>query len=65
MRSTVQLVRSSKDEQVNQTPFIIGGGTVNAMVCGYVGGDYWASDAMFGVQLCKQILSERKEAKQR
>jgi len=60
MKTTVQLARQHEDPKVNGIPFIIGGGTVNAMVCSFVGAEYWASDAMFGVHLCKQIISERK-----
>ncbi len=63
MKSTVHLVQSHDDQAVRSTPFIIGGGTVNAMVCTFVGAEYWASDAMFGVHLCKQIISERKESR--
>jgi methanogenic corrinoid protein MtbC1 len=61
MKETVQKVRKQADRQAAQTPIIIGGGTMNPMVCSYVGSDYWASDAMLGVQLCKQIMEERKE----
>ena len=60
MKATVQQVRRLDDASINRVPFIIGGGTINAMVCAFVGAEYWASDAMFGVQLCKQIISERK-----
>jgi methanogenic corrinoid protein MtbC1 len=47
-----------EDAACARTPVIIGGGTLNAMVCRYVGAEYWATDAMFGVQLCQQIMAE-------
>ena len=60
MKETVQQFRKQGEPRLAQTPFIIGGGTVNAMVCAFVGADYWAIDAMMGVQLCKQILAQRQ-----
>lgn len=44
---------------IARTPILIGGGTANAMACAVVGADDWAIDALTGVQLCKQILTER------
>jgi methanogenic corrinoid protein MtbC1 len=60
MKETIQIIKASKDHSISQIPFIIGGGTINAMVCAFVGADYWATDAMVGVQLCKQIMEERR-----
>ena len=60
MKETIQKIRNLDDKEIAQTPFIIGGGTVNEMVCAFVGADYWATDAMVGVQLCKQIIDEKK-----
>jgi methanogenic corrinoid protein MtbC1 len=57
MKSTVQQVRRLEDAAVRSIPIIIGGGTVNAMVCAFVGADYWSSDAMYSVQLCRQIIA--------
>ena len=59
MRDTTQRIRQLDEPAVSRTPIIIGGGTVNAMVCSFVGADYWASDAMVGVNLCKQIMEAR------
>ena len=61
MKETIQRVKKLDNPLLAHTPFIIGGGTVNAMVCGFVGADYWAIDAMVGVQLCKQIVAERQK----
>jgi 5-methyltetrahydrofolate--homocysteine methyltransferase len=59
MKEIIQKIRNSDDSDISQTPVIIGGGTINEMVCGFVGADYWASDAMVGVQLCKQIMGKK------
>ena len=59
MKETITKIRQSDNPRLARIPVIIGGGTVNAMVCAVVGADYWAIDAMVGVQLCKQILEER------
>jgi methanogenic corrinoid protein MtbC1 len=62
MKETIGQIKKLEDPFVAQTPLIIGGGIVNAMVCAHVGADYWANDAMVGVQLCKQIMKERNRA---
>jgi methanogenic corrinoid protein MtbC1 len=56
MKETIQQIKELSNKSIAGTPIIIGGGTVNEMVCAFVGADYWAIDAMVGVQLCKQIL---------
>lgn len=61
MKETIERIRKIADPSVSPVPFIIGGGTINAMVCAFVRADYWATDAMVGVQLCKQIMEERKK----
>jgi len=60
MKETIQKIRDLDDKVISKTPIIIGGGIVNKMVCAVVRADYWATDAMVGVQLCKQIMNERK-----
>jgi methanogenic corrinoid protein MtbC1 len=60
MKETIQIVRKLDDPLVAKTPFIIGGGAVNAMLCAVVGADYWAIDAMVGVRLCEQIMEEKR-----
>lgn len=56
MRQTVQLVRKSDEKSPVRTPIFIGGGMINADICAYVGADYWAIDAMVGVELCKELV---------
>ena len=62
MKETLQKVRTLDNPDVAQTPFIVGGGTINAMVCAFIGAEYWAIDAMVGVQLCIQIMEEQSKA---
>lgn len=59
MRATVQMLRQSVDPQVARIPIIVGGGTMNAKVCGIIGADFWAIDALVGTELCKQIMAEQ------
>ncbi len=63
MKKTIQTIKAVDALEVGKTPCIIGGGTVNAMVCAYVGADYWATDAMVGVNLCKHITADLEKAK--
>jgi methanogenic corrinoid protein MtbC1 len=58
MKEIIRVVKNLDDEKLSQTPIIIGGGMINEMVCGFVGADYWATDAMIGVQICRQIMDE-------
>lgn len=60
MKEIIRKVKNLDDAVISHTPFIIGGGTINEMVCSFVGADFWANDAMVGVQLCKQIMDEKK-----
>ena len=60
MKETIRQIKNMNEQEISRTPIIIGGGTVNEMVCAFVGADYWATDAMVGVQLCKQIMKEQK-----
>lgn len=59
MKETLGRLRRLDDPKLARTPVIIGGGTVNAMVCAFVGAEYWATDAMVGVQLCRQMMEEK------
>lgn len=61
MKKIIQQVKQIDDKEISQIPIIIGGGMINEMVCGFVGADYWATDAMVGVQLCKQIIAEKNK----
>ncbi len=56
MKTTVTQIRSRLDPPLSLIPIIIGGGLINADVCAHVGAEYWAIDAMVGVELCKEIM---------
>ena len=60
MKEIIHKIKHMEDRSLASTPVIIGGGTMNATACAFVGADYWATDAMVGVRLCRQIIAERK-----
>jgi methanogenic corrinoid protein MtbC1 len=53
MRETVTLLRA----QGYQGSIIIGGGQISEEVCEYVGADYWTTDGIAGVELCKRLVA--------
>jgi methanogenic corrinoid protein MtbC1 len=53
MRETVTLLRA----QGYRGPIIIGGGQISEEVCQYVGADYWTTDGVAGVELCKRLIA--------
>jgi 5-methyltetrahydrofolate--homocysteine methyltransferase len=53
MRETVTLLRA----RGYQGPIIIGGGQISEEVCQYVGADYWTTDGVAGVELCKRLIA--------
>jgi methanogenic corrinoid protein MtbC1 len=54
MRETVAMLRADG----NQAPIIIGGGQLSEQVCQYVEADYWNTDAVVGVDLCRRLVTE-------
>lgn len=59
MKETVSALRSQAKVLGLSFPIIIGGGMIDDQVCQYVGADYWMPDAMAGVRLCEELLSNR------
>lgn len=55
MRETIALLRTKELKM----PVIIGGGQLTSQVCEYVGADHWSTEAVNGVELCKQLVSNR------
>ena len=55
MRETILRLR----EAGCQAPVIIGGGQLNEQVFHYIGADHWTTDAVAGVELCRQLVGER------
>jgi methylmalonyl-CoA mutase cobalamin-binding domain/chain len=60
MREVVQLLRASVAPDRQPRAIIIGGSAVNEAACRFVGADFWATDAMHGVRLCLQVLTQRE-----
>jgi len=54
MFETVTLLRA----QGYQGPIIIGGGQISQEVCQYVGANYWTTDGIAGIELCKRLMAE-------
>ena len=55
MRETVIALRAMMAEDGVQFPILLGG-QVDEQVCQYVGADYWSTDAMEGVRLCRRLI---------
>jgi methanogenic corrinoid protein MtbC1 len=55
MRDTIALLRA----QEYRGPIIIGGGQLSEEVCQYVSADHWTTDAVTGVELCRQLVEDR------
>lgn len=53
MRETIRRLR----EAGISSPIIIGGSLINESVREYVGADYWTTDAIRGVELCRTLIS--------
>jgi methanogenic corrinoid protein MtbC1 len=58
MAATIRLLREEDGGQLASVPILIGGSQINKAVCEYVGADHWVTDAMNGVRLCQQLLTE-------
>lgn len=57
MRDTVSLIRAETADDARRIPTIIGGGFMNEKVCQFVGSDYWAPDAVTGIEMCRRLVS--------
>lgn len=55
MRTTITRLRADEANAKLHIPTIIGGGFIDEKVCQYVGSDYWAKDAVAGVEICNAI----------
>ncbi|MFN8597524.1 MAG: cobalamin-dependent protein [Anaerolineae bacterium] len=61
MKATVSVLRIEAQRNRLTFPIIIGGGMIDEQVCGFVGADYWVSDAMSGVRLCQRLMTQRSQ----
>jgi cobalamin-dependent methionine synthase I len=59
MRETVAHLRA----QGCNAPIIIGGGQLSEEVHEYVAADYWTTDAVNGVELCKRLVQGVEESR--
>lgn len=57
MRETIALLRA----QGYEGPIVIGGGQLSEEVCQYVAADYWTTDAVAGLALCKRLVDESSQ----
>lgn len=55
MHETITLLRS----RGYQKPIIIGGGQLSEEVCQFVGADHWTTDAVTGVEMCRQVMADQ------
>ncbi|MCP4576206.1 MAG: hypothetical protein GY846_07985 [Deltaproteobacteria bacterium] len=60
MRVTVAKSREAETNEAMHIPTIIGGGFIDEKVRQYVGSDYWATDAVTGVEICSAITKSFK-----
>jgi len=59
MKQTISALRAEAEKHSLTFPIIIGGGMIDDQVCRYVGADHWSKDAMAGVRLCQNLMSDR------
>jgi 5-methyltetrahydrofolate--homocysteine methyltransferase len=59
MEETITALRTEAKKHKLTFPIIIGGGMIDEQICQYVGADYWMPDAVAGVRLCEELLSNR------
>ncbi len=58
MRDVVNLFKDQAGELDKAPIIMIGGGTIDQNIAGYVGADYWTTDAMEGVRICQRIMEK-------
>lgn len=59
MKETITALRNEAHKHKLTFPIIIGGGMIDDQIRQYVGADHWTPDAMAGVRLCEELLSNR------
>ena len=57
MRATVAVLKTEFSQRGLRIPIVIGGGLMDDHVFRYVGADYWATDAMDGLRLCRRLIT--------
>ena len=59
MKTTTEALRSVSKIYALNFPILIGGGIIDEAVCRYTGADYWVTDVMKGVRLCKEFIKNK------
>ena len=57
MKETITVLRDEAQKHKLTFPILIGGGMSDDQIRQYVGADYWMPDAMAGVRLCEELLT--------
>jgi methylmalonyl-CoA mutase cobalamin-binding domain/chain len=58
MKQTVDLLRASESALGYHPPVVVGGAIIDGRVSDYVGADSWSTDAMEGVRICQNLVSQ-------
>ena len=61
MRKTTELIHGYNKVSGRNIPVIIGGSTLTEQVCRFSGADFWTTDAMEGVKICRDIMEGKKK----
>jgi len=61
MRDTVALIKDYAVELARVPITIVGGGTIDEVVAGYIGADHWTTDAMEGVRICQRVMEGARQ----
>ncbi len=57
MKATIDAVREDEAATGRRLPVIIGGGLVDAQMCGWTGADLWTDEASRGVRLIREAIA--------
>lgn len=55
MRDTIKAIQSCDVPAISRTPIVVGGSLLNDSVAKYVGANYWAKDAIHGLQIFQKL----------
>jgi methanogenic corrinoid protein MtbC1 len=61
MRETIAILRAQGSNAEHQPPIVIGGATMDELICDYVGADWWTTDVMEGVRFCQRVTSDAEK----
>lgn len=58
MRETIALLKAESGDSLPGCSILIGGSYIDDRVCQFVGADYWATNAVDGLHICRRIVEE-------